>query len=59
MMPARQWIGGIVWQAVDKRGGTTSAAENTLVTWLDVHRAFDAWSKPYVTRLPRPGICRS
>ena len=51
--------GAIVWQAVDKRGGTTSAVENTLNTWLDVDHAFDAWSKQYVTRLQQLGICRT
>ena len=50
--------GAIVWQAVDKRGGTTSAAENTLDTWLDVHHAFEAWSRQYVARLQQLGICQ-
>nr|WP_294514542.1 DUF3313 domain-containing protein [uncultured Rhodopila sp.] len=51
--------GAVVWQAVDKRGGTTSAAEDTLDTWLDVHHAFQAWSKQFVTRLQQLGICKS
>jgi hypothetical protein len=33
-------------------------AENTLDTWLDVHHAFAAWSKQFVTRLQQLGICQ-
>nr|WP_294516147.1 DUF3313 domain-containing protein [uncultured Rhodopila sp.] len=50
--------GAVVWQAVDTRGGTTAAAENRLDTWLDVHHAFEAWSKQFVTRLQQLGICK-
>ena len=49
--------GQVIWQAVDKRGGTTSLAENTLDTWLDVHHAFDAWAKLITQRLVSAGIC--
>lgn len=49
--------GQVIWQAVDKRGGTTSLAENTLDTWLDVHHAFDAWAKLITQRLVATGIC--
>jgi hypothetical protein len=51
--------GAVVWQAVDKPGGTTSAAENTLDTWLDVHRALEAGSKQFVSRLQQLRICKS
>src|SRR5579884_2814924 len=37
--------GALVWEAVDKRGGTRAVVENTLDTWLDVHHAFEAWSE--------------
>lgn len=50
--------GAVAWQAVDRRGGTTSAAGDTLDTWLDVHQAFEAWSKQFVGRLPQLGICK-
>jgi len=49
--------GQVIWQAVDKRGGTTSLAQNTLDTWLDVHHAFDAWAKQITQRLVSAGIC--
>jgi hypothetical protein len=34
--------GTVVWEAVDKRGGTTALAENTVNTWLDVDHPFQA-----------------
>jgi hypothetical protein len=43
--------GGLLWEAVDKRGGTTALAENTLNTWLDVDHAFQAWADQPATRL--------
>ncbi len=49
--------GTVIWQAVDKRGGTTSMAEDTLNTWLDVHHAFEAWSGELVKKLAAAGIC--
>ena len=50
--------GGLLWQAVDKRGGTTAVAENTLNTWLDVDHAFQAWSEQLASRLQALGACR-
>jgi hypothetical protein len=50
--------GTLLWQAVDKRGGTTSMAENTLNTWLDVDHAFQAWSEQLASRLHQLGACR-
>jgi hypothetical protein len=34
--------GALIWQAVDKRGGTTALMKNTFDSWLDVHHAFEA-----------------
>jgi hypothetical protein len=50
--------GKLVWEAVDKRGGTTAMVENTLNTWLDVDHAFKAWSQQLVRRLQDVGVCR-
>jgi hypothetical protein len=50
--------GTLLWQAVDKRGGTTALAENTLNTWLDVDHAFQAWSDQLATRMQELGACR-
>jgi hypothetical protein len=50
--------GVLLWEAVDKRGGTTAVAENTLNTWLDVDHAFQAWSDQLATRLQQLGACR-
>jgi hypothetical protein len=49
--------GTLIWQAVDKRGGTTAAVENTFDRWLDVHHAFQAWSSELVSRLQKLGGC--
>lgn len=51
--------GSLLWEAVDKRGGTTALAENTLNTWLDVDHAFQAWSEQLATQLQEFGACRS
>jgi hypothetical protein len=50
--------GGLLWQAVDKRGGTTAMAENTLNTWLDVDHAFQAWSEQLASRMQELGACQ-
>jgi Protein of unknown function (DUF3313) len=50
--------GALLWQAVDKRGGTTAMAENTLNTWLDVDHAFQAWSQQLASRMQELGACR-
>ena len=49
--------GALIWQVVDKRGGTTSLAENTLNTWLDVDHAFQAWSEEIASRMQQLGAC--
>jgi Protein of unknown function (DUF3313) len=50
--------GTLLWEGVDKRGGTTAMAENTLNTWLDVDHSFDAWSQQLASRLQELGACR-
>ena len=50
--------GGLLWQAVDKRGGTTAVVENTLNTWNDVDHAFQAWSEELASRMQELGACR-
>jgi len=50
--------GSLLWEAVDKRGGTTAVAENTLNTWLDVDHAFQTWSEQLASRMQALGACR-
>src|SRR5689334_10039165 len=50
--------GTLLWEVVDKRGGTTALVENTLDTWLDVHHAFKTWSTQLVKALQADGVCR-
>lgn len=49
--------GTLLWEIVDKRGGTTALVENTFDTWLDVHHAFKIWSTQLVNALQADGIC--
>jgi hypothetical protein len=49
--------GALLWQAVDKRGGSVAAVENTLDTRLDIHHAFQAWSGQLISRLKQMGVC--
>jgi hypothetical protein len=51
--------GTLLWQGVDKRGGTTSAVGNSLNPWLDVRHAFQAWSSLLVSRLVSVVVCSS
>ena len=51
--------GALLWQAVDERAGETALVENTLDTQLDIHHAFQAWSRSLVTRLQQIGVCSS
>jgi Protein of unknown function (DUF3313) len=51
--------GGLLWEAVDKRGGTTALVENTLNNWNDVDHAFKAWSEELASRMQQLGACRS
>jgi Protein of unknown function (DUF3313) len=50
--------GALLWQAVDKRGGTTALVANTLDNWRDVGNAFKAWSGKLASRLQELGVCR-
>ena len=50
--------GNLLWQAVDKRGGTTAVAENTLNTWNDVDHVFQSWSEQLASRMQELGACR-
>jgi hypothetical protein len=50
--------GTLLWQAVDKRGGTTAVAANTLDNWRDVRHVFEAWGILLRERLQQAGVCR-
>jgi hypothetical protein len=50
--------GGLLWEAVDRRGGTTAVVENTLNNWNDVDPAFQAWSEQLASRMQALGACR-
>jgi hypothetical protein len=50
--------GTLLWEGVDKRGGTTALVENTFDTWLDVHHAFEAWSARLAARMKELGACQ-
>lgn len=50
--------GALLWQAVDRRGGTTALIANTLDNWRDVENAFKAWSEKLASRFQELGACR-
>ena len=50
--------GELLWEAVDRRGGTTSFVTNSLDNWLDVNKAFTAWSEELAAKLKTEGICK-
>jgi hypothetical protein len=50
--------GTLLWQAVDKRGGTTAFVANTLDDWRDVRHVFEAWGILLRDRLQELGVCR-
>ena len=50
--------GSLLWEAVDKRGGTTAVVENTLNNWNDIDHAFQAWSQQLASRMQELGACR-
>jgi len=50
--------GTLLWQAVDKRGGTTALVANTLDNWRDIRHVFEAWGVLLRTRLQQLGVCR-
>ena len=47
----------LLWEAVDKRGGTTALVANTLDNWRDVRHAFQAWGVLLRERLQELGVC--
>jgi hypothetical protein len=49
--------GTLLWEAVDKRGGTTAVVANTLDSWRDIHHVFEAWGVQLRTRLVELGVC--
>jgi hypothetical protein len=51
--------GALVWEGVDRRGGTTALIENTTDRWLDVHHVLSTWSGQLAARLRRLAACRS
>ena len=36
--------GRLLWEGVDKRGGTSALVKDTLDNWVDIHHAFETWS---------------
>jgi hypothetical protein len=59
--------GTLLWETLDKRGGTTALLENTLDTWLDIDHAFETFSDRLASRMQisaltgseRPGEVKS
>ena len=51
--------GTLLWQAVDKRGGTTTFVANTLDNWRDVRHVFEAWGVLLRERLQELGVCHA
>ena len=51
--------GTLLWQAVDKRGGTTTFVANTLDNWRDVRHVFEAWGILLRERLQQFGVCHA
>jgi hypothetical protein len=51
--------GTLLWEAVDKRGGTTTLVANTLDDWRDIHNVFEAWGVQVRTRLQDMGVCHT
>jgi hypothetical protein len=49
--------GTLLWQAVDKRGGTTALVADTLDNWRDIRHVFEAWGVLLRTRLQQIGVC--
>lgn len=51
--------GKLLWEAVDKRGGTTALVANTLDNWRDIRHAFEAWGVQMRSRLVQLGVCHA
>ena len=50
--------GALLWEAVDKRGGTTALVANTLDNWRDVENAFKTWADKLASKIQELGACR-
>ena len=50
--------GIFLWQAVDKRGGTTALVADTTDDWRDVRKIFETWGQQMTDRLVQLGVCR-
>ncbi len=50
--------GTLLWQAVDKRGGTTALVADTTDDWRDVRKIFETWGRQMADRLAQLGVCR-
>ena len=50
--------GTLLWEAVDKRGGTTALIADTADNWRDVRHVFEAWSQQLTAKLGQLGVCR-
>jgi hypothetical protein len=50
--------GTLLWQAVDKRGGTTTLIADTTDNWRDVRHIFEAWAQQITTKFTQMGVCR-
>jgi hypothetical protein len=51
--------GTLIWEAADKRGGTTAMVADTLDNWRDVRHAFEAWGAQLRGRLVALGVCHA
>ena len=51
--------GTLIWEAIDKRGGTTALVANTLDNWRDIRHAFEAWGTLMRERLTQLGVCHA
>ena len=51
--------GKLLWEAVDRRGGTGALVQNTLDTWLDVDNAMDDWAAAITRRVQELGMCKA
>lgn len=50
--------GAVLWEAVDRRGGTGAVVKDTLNDWQDVDNAFKAWSNKLAGRVQQLGMCQ-
>ncbi len=49
--------GTLLWEAADRRGGTTALVANTLDNWRDARHIFEAWGVLLRDRLIQAGVC--